>query len=292
MKKLRVLSLVLALVTLMGLTTLFTACKKTDGIVTLKGGEKKVDIAGYTLVYGNPINTTEFTTTYQNRIAAFADQLSARTGEKYPAFAVSRTKSTPADPEILIGATPRAESQEALASISGNGFVITMTENKIVIVGTTNLLTLMAVEYFADKYLAEGEEKSTTLSIHKSAMANDVEQVTIATSARGEDKSDAKDYTYVYSKDIGQLPSSYAGTGSDHSSSTYKEYEQIAADELSTLMQKLTGLGGKYFPTKTDKESYEKEIQIGRIERDENRAVLADVAANEFVVAVEGRLSG
>ena len=86
MKKQRILSFALALVMLVGLASLFSACKKTDGIVTLKGKQQTVDLSEYAVVYGNPIDTTEFTVTYTNRIHDFADQLSAYTGKKYSAY--------------------------------------------------------------------------------------------------------------------------------------------------------------------------------------------------------------
>lgn len=292
MKKVRILSLALALLMLVGLASIFTGCKKTDGIVTLKGGEKKVDITGYTLVYGNPIETSEFSATYNNKINAFADRISAYTGEKYPAFAVTRTRSTAADPEILIGLTPRTESQEALASISGEGFVITLTENKIVIAGTTNLLTLMALEYFTENYLALPDAPTTELSVPKSAKANNVEQLTIASSARGEegnlDEAVENDYVYIHSDDLGKLAPAYAGTSSGNANGTYKEYEQNATEELSAMMQQITGVAAKYFKVKSDTGASAKEIQVGRVDREENRALLAEVDANEYVVSFEG----
>ena len=118
--KTRILSLILALVLLASLTTVFTGCKKTDGIVTLKGDTKKVDFAEYAAVLvGSPINTGEFTATYNNKVNEFTARLNTVTGSELPVGTISRQKSQPTDKEVLIGMTPRTETQEVLSTISG-----------------------------------------------------------------------------------------------------------------------------------------------------------------------------
>ena len=292
MKNKRILSLTLALVLLLGCVSIFSACKKTDGIVTIKGKEVEVDVSEYEVVYGRPINTSEFTTTYTNRIYDFADRLSAYVGDKYTAYAIDRTRSTADSPEILIGDTGRAQSDKVKSGIKGDGFAIAVVDNKIVITGTTNLLTLMALEYFCQNYLPTGEEQGKVLAVHKSAKADAVEQITLGISTRASDgnldEAVAKDYVYVYSQLLGKLPAAYAGTGSDLATSTYKDYEQAAADEIVELMQKNTGIGSKYFPIKSDKKTYDKEVLIGRVDRDETRAVLQGLATNEYAVEFGG----
>lgn len=292
MKMRRILSILLVAVTLLGVCALSAGCKKTDGIVALKGNPVAVDVSEYTLVYGNPIHTETFTATYNALITAFADRIAAVTGEKYSAYSITRTRTTAADPEILVGNTGRTESSEALASIKGDGFAIAVTGNKIVIVGTTNLLTMMAVNYFMDNYLAVGEESTTEIKVHKSAKADNVEQLTIARSSRADDgnldEAVAEDYTYIHSDKLGKLAPAYAGTDSNLAGSKYTEFEQAATTEMVEQVKTLTGIGGKFFPIKTDKAVFDKEIQIGRVDREENRALLNEIAADEYVVDFQG----
>lgn len=292
MKMRRILSILLVAVTLLGVCALSAGCKKTDGIVALKGNPVAVDVSEYTLVYGNPIHTETFTATYNALITAFADRIAAVTGEKYSAYSITRTRTTAADPEILVGNTGRTESSEALASIKGDGFAIAVTENKIVIVGTTNLLTMMAVNYFMDNYLAVGEEPTSEIKVHKSAKADNVEQLTIARSSRADDgnldEAVAEDYTYIHSDKLGKLAPAYAGTDSNLAGSKYTEFEQVATTEMVEQVKALTGIGGKFFPIKTDKAVFDKEIQIGRVDRAENRALLNEIAADEYVVDFQG----
>ena len=199
MKKVKLLSLLLALLMLAGSAVLFSSCKKdTDGVVTLSRKTVRVDLTGYTLVYGDSQSDAEYTATFRDQLNLLADNLNAATGEKFSPYTVARTKTGAADKEILIGMTGRTESTEAFAEIEGEGFAITVTDNKIVIVGTSNLFTLMGMSYFTEKYLS-GAEKSKELLFHESAMANDVGTLTLATSAETE-------YTYVYKDGLGTLP--------------------------------------------------------------------------------------
>ena len=54
--------------------------------------------------------------------------------------------------QILVGETGEAETAAALAKITGHGYYIGVIGGKIVIVGTTNLLTVRAMEAFAASY--------------------------------------------------------------------------------------------------------------------------------------------
>lgn len=59
-----------------------------------------------------------------------------------------------AAPEILIGATNRRESMDVLATLEAGQYAVRVVGNKLVIVGTTDYLTGLAVKEFT-KYVAE-----------------------------------------------------------------------------------------------------------------------------------------
>ncbi len=65
-------------------------------------------------------------------------------------------------PEILIGATNRQESIEALATLHPGEYKICVSGNKLVLIGTTDYLTALAVETFVSfvKASADGSELS------------------------------------------------------------------------------------------------------------------------------------
>ena len=128
------------------------ACSDTtDGNVSQSSKVKDVDVSGYALIYGNSQGASEYTATFRTQMEGFANKLTAATGEKFTAYSMSRAKTTPKDKEILVGLTTREESKSAVSKIEGEGFVIEVTDNKIVIAGSSNLFTLMAVNYFVEK---------------------------------------------------------------------------------------------------------------------------------------------
>ena len=165
MRKTRFIALILTLVTLLSTVSMLSACKKTDGIVTLRGKKTETDIAEYTLVYGDSQTGNEYTLTYLAQLNFFAKALNAVTGVSYPLYPIERAKTGAEDKEILIGGTDRAETADALKKIKGDGFAISVTDNKIVIVGTSNLFTLMALDYFTATYFSNSCNYSQSVEV-------------------------------------------------------------------------------------------------------------------------------
>lgn len=60
-------------------------------------------------------------------------------------------------PEILVGQTNRPESAEVLASLPENSYTVTICNNKLVILGTNNSLTAMALFAFEERILGNSE---------------------------------------------------------------------------------------------------------------------------------------
>ncbi len=283
MMKPRLLSLVLVLLILGGLLPIFASCGSSeDGIVSLSRKTVDVDLTDYTLVYGDSQRGEAYTATFRDRMNDLGDMLSVATGEKFVPYTMARTQTTAADKEILVGLTKREESAELLDKIKGDGFAIEVTENKVVMVGTSNLFTMMAVDYFIDTYLKPAQEKNPVLSLHKKATADQIGTVTLAT-------NEAAAYTYVYQDGMGTVPPGFAGT--DHATlanSTYKEYAQVAIDEIVEEMNSITGLRNKYFPIKTDKETYEREVLVGPVGNEESKTLLNTISEDECIIAVVG----
>ena len=277
MKKIRILSLILALVLLTGTVVLFSSCKKEkDGIVELGKKVIDVDVTDYAVVYGESQNGGDYTVTLRDYINSFAGMLAAKTGKKLTPQLITRAKTGPADKEILLGVTDRAESVAALELIEGDGFAIQVTENKIVILGTSNLFMLSALNYFIEKYV-DNTESSATLSIHETAVAKNVGTLVLAT-------SDEADYTYVYKDGIGELPGVY----SPYTKGNYQEYPQVAAEQIQAKMNAAVGVPLKKLPIKTDAATNDKEVLIGMTSREESINALEGLDANRYVIATSG----
>lgn len=274
MKKLRILSLVLAVVMLGSLAMLFSSCSK-DGEMKLSKKVVEVDLTDYTLVYPKS-NTKEGTigTTFKTTMADFVATINTLTGLTLRASSENTTRSTAADPEILVGLTSRSESVEAYESIKGHGYTIQVINNKIVIVGTTNLLTLQAVQYFEQNYLSAEGGTSAKISLNESAKIQNMEMVTIA------DKEDCY-FSFVYSKDLDTDPDNeygiVDGTGRDYA------YDLLLDIENDII--KLTDLDKKAVTgkQKTDETTDSgNELIVGLTTRPASTACRAELGGGEY----------
>ena len=282
MKTLKLLSLALAFLLLCGCLPLFAACApEKEGDISLSRKKIDVDLTGYSLVYGTSQSSADYTSLFHTHVNKIASGISGATGERVTAYSMARTKTGPEDKEILVGVTGREESTKALNEIKGEGFIIKVTENKVVLVGTSNLFTWMAMDQFIKLYLEQPPE-SAVFSLHKSVELENAETVTLAT-------NEEANYTYVYKDGMGTYPPGFAGT--NHATlahSTYKEYSQVAIDEIVAKMVSVTGLRNRSFPIETDKKAYEREVLVGPVSNPESRALLESVAENECVIGVVG----
>ena len=277
----KILSFMLALLMLCGTVSLFASCSaEVDGIVTLSNAVVDVDLTGYELVYGDSQRGEAYTATFRDYMSSFASQLTAAVGKKFSPYTMTRAKTGPADKEILVGLTVREESRSALADIEGDGFLIRVTENKIVLVGTSNLFTMMAVRYFAERFLGESANAGV-LCVNEEARADEVGTLTLA-------NSEEASYTYVHKDGMGIYPPAFAGTTSASANNTYEEYPQTAIGLITERMKELSGLRDKYFPVKTDKESYDKQVLVGEVSDPASNELLKTVKENEFVIATSG----
>ena len=175
MKKTRILALLLALLTLMGTAVLFSSCAgEQDGDVWLSGDACRVDLTGYQVVFAAELSKTKATISLAND---FVDRLRAATGAELMRYADDVVEAKSENKEILIGLTNRAESAEAMELIEGDGFVIEVTENKIAVLGTSHVHLVMAMEYFAEKYLSD--VSGSTLSLYERALAEELQSVIV-----------------------------------------------------------------------------------------------------------------
>ena len=162
----RILSLFLCLCMMISSAVLFGSCAK-----------KSVDFSNeYTVVYGKGMSTT-----LGNELKSFIELLKGKTDSNIESKRVDSESelSDESEYEILVGKTNRAETAKVLKKIKGHGYAISVVGKKIVIVGTTNFLTAIALECFIDTYLCTNGVVSS-LKIEKTAVSH-LEMIEITT---------------------------------------------------------------------------------------------------------------
>ena len=284
MKKIKLLSLFLALLMLCGTVTLFASCGgEQDGILELSKDTLEVDVTEYAIVYGDTQGEKNYTTTFRGQVDAFAQKLTEVTGKKFSASKMGSARTEAGDKEILIGLTKREESEKALKEIDGTGFIVQVTENKIVIVGTDNLFTLMGLTYFTEKYL-NVTEQTKVLTLHETMIANEVGTIVLTSSADKSKDMMSQSYSYVYQDGLGKTPGTYT-TVSDNK--FYKDYPQLVIDQLVDKISKLSGVQKKLYDgmVRSDKETTDKEVLVGLTAREESQKALAGLAMNQFIIS-------
>ncbi len=285
MKKTRILSLVLAVIMLCSTASLFTSCAK-KGEMKLSRKTVEVDLTEYTVVFADGNKDNSISTTFKTVMGEFTAKLGSATGINYLANQENRTRSTAADPEILIGKTTREESAKALESIKGHGYTIQVINNKVVIVGTTNLLTLKAVQYFEQNYL-KGDTVSPKITMNASAKCQKVEMLTVA------DKAGFY-FSTVHSGNLDTNPEA-SGAPEDYYgivAGTGRDYPYDLVQNIQTRIMTMTDLAKKVLSdrTLTDKtDPVEHEIIVGvSTTREETAACRAELGENEYGFFVRG----
>ena len=148
----KTISLFLALLLLFSTATVFSACRKKN-----KSGIETANWSEYVVVY----NDAGFSP-LGDAVQDVLTRLQARTDEKPAREATDAGGDVATDDfEIVIGATDRAATETAKERIEGNGWCILPVGRKIVIYGTTGLLTVKAVQAFLDTYLPQGGTDAT-----------------------------------------------------------------------------------------------------------------------------------
>ena len=288
MKKIKLLSLFLAVLMLAGMATLFSSCAGTEpGVITPSEETVDIDFTGYTALYGETQGTSNITRTVRSRFESFAENLSAVTGVNVKIMQCGRKAPEEGAKEILIGLTDREESKAALEEIVGDGFVIQVLEDKIVIIGTSNLYTAMAVDYFEKTYVT-GKEKSKTLTVNESVLACEMTSVTLTNSSYKNDDVETKAYTYVYKNGLGMVPNAYSSLATDVSQPNFNELPMTVATKLTESMAGISRLAQKFYPVGNDATVKEKEVLIGITNRDESKAALAQIDETQYIITVIG----
>ncbi len=213
----RILSMLLAVLLVATSLVTLSACARPQD----------VDFTGYKLVYAKDASAS-----LSEKIKSFADTLAdtVDTKIKLASVAADAEIEDGEELEILVGNTNRPETAKALKKIKGHGYIITVINNKVVIVGTTNLLTGVALDTFVTTYCAE-QAASTTLSISKT----EVENMSVVTLSR--------DWKFVYSDRMDDSSSdAVKPERQDPENTLGYDYGYLACKQIKESVATATGL--------------------------------------------------
>ncbi len=215
---------------------------------------------------------------YQSQIESFAAKLSAATG--LPFTPLPDTVGAVGIKQILIGLTDCELSKEAYNAIQGKGFAIRVTENAIAIAGSNDLCTLAGLQYFTDIYLSTFATPSVTLSLSSYTAANNITMsvvcepggTTLPVVIDSGLRSDTR-HAYVAS-----------------STSDSRDYVCLLTEEFIELLARNSQLTAADFSQITDDTTVypevQKELLFGHVDREETKAFLATLDANEYGIHV------
>lgn len=230
----------------------------------------EIDLSGYQIVYPN------LSVRYPSVIEVknLAEAIKGRTGLEL--VCDKQASLTETDKEILIGETNRAESKAALEAIEGDGFGVHVIGSKIVIIGSNDVETATAVQYFIRKYISD-ELSNTTLSVSESTIAYNAPVFTIMTDS-------APEMELVYDKDLDDdKKHAYTVAEGDHC----RDYPVQVADFLASDFAQLSKLDVAAFTVRRNDTETEKELIIGPTTDNElENTFRATLAADEYGILV------
>ena len=253
----RIVSLALVFVLLLSTVTVFSACRKKN-----KNTIETTDWVNYLVVY----NSESFTP-LGDAVGDVFTRLEARIGEAPYREATGTGEGVETDEfEIIIGDTDRTATATAKSRIEGNGWCILPMGKKIVIYGTTGLLTVKALQTFMDTYLPAGGTDAAPVDLHEE-IHSDVPMVTIESG-----------YRLIYDANLDADPGYNYGDGSENSAPSNYDYPYAATLELQTTIAGACGCAEKEILLKDDKTKQKSnEIAVGITSRQISTDLLAEL---------------
>lgn len=278
----KILCLALCLLLILPSALLLSSCKKGgEGSISVSKKTIEVNLKDYKI-----IRPASYSDVSGERLAYLSNALRTKTGALLRiSNDASESAVTTADREILIGKVNRTETEKAMKKIKGNGYVISVTDNKIVIAGTTNALTAMAVEYFIENYIP-ADKTENTITVNKQVLMQNVSMIELTTAA-GETS-----YSAVYNASLDADPGSAEGDD-PHTTDVNPDSVDVAVACVRnsvSLISKLTGV--KKLARKSDKAKADgPEIICGVTNRADSKTALAGMSAAQYgVMVINGNL--
>lgn len=251
--------------------------KAYDGTPVIGKDLTSIDISGYSVVYPAALSETA-----KEKVCAFADFLGAACGTE-PQLVEAEKKIAAKGGKILIGALSAKESKKVKKQIQGHGFAIRAMKNNIVIVGSTELFTTIALDFFAKEFLAGKAEKSAMLTLNAEVYLDNVPTVSLIA-------GDTCRYRHVYHGILDDVEGWSHVIPGNHSGGAAKD----SVDRPVALCKEFCNLIKELVPTcqtaemgKDDTET-DCEVLVEITERTVSRRLLAELDAAAHALFVRG----
>lgn len=213
-----------------------------------------------------------FSKTFIGSVEKLAKRIADATGSTVHAYKESKAPVNDAY-EILVGTLDEKNSADLAESFEGDGYAIRVVENKILIQGTTNLLTMEAVELFIDKYLRVDSPKSE-FEIHNAVDSDPVDMIVFGTAS-------SMRYTIVRSASLDNDPSVEYGTGNGN----YVDYTVSAVGLLKDSITSITGYSSARVTVDTMKRA-NRELIVGHTSREESTTYRNLLQGHEYGIFI------
>ena len=245
--------------------------RETTGIPT---PTLKINIADYTLLI--PDAASEQETDSANALIAAAETIGAAFKSMGTDFVTNTSEIDPNAYELLVGATNRPESANALTDLGGKiGYVVKLVGNKIVINASAPALLDEAVNCFISEYISKGASGTFEIPETLSVTNTDVDGVALL------DGNGLLQFRLIYQQSLDTTSGSSNYDRVDYVVQIYMDlYEDFTtrfpSSNVSFEDDRLTA----------DAESYE--LLLGMTNRPETMTFLNSLAINEYGYGVVG----
>ena len=234
----------------------------------------ELDLSDFSIIYDDTVRSNLFIATIKQLQGA----LNSATGLSIPLVAQTQSDASEGKPEILIGKTDRPISSEAQDEIAGDGFLIKAEDNKLIIVGTNELQSICAMQYFIYQLLPT-HKGDTTLSI-PTVKSENAKTVTLMSDA-------GSDFVAVYSKDVKDTKAhNYVSTTETDSTSDTRDYPCIAAFAVGDSLRALASLHEEYLTAVSSEDFSDSAILVGMMDNVYMEGIIASLDGNEYAIVV------
>ena len=235
----------------------------------------KINVGDYALYIPEASGTSE-TAAADALVAAVQEKLGAEFKSTDTDFVANPADIDPNACEILIGATNRPESGEALNDLGGKvGFVVKLVGNKIVINATAPSLLDEAVQYFVSTYVDKGASGSFEIPENLAVVNSDMGGVALLA-------PDGKfQYEIIYSDSVDDTDTDAKGDNADYVVQYYLRLHIALATQFSDSD---VAIDTDFKSANSDN----MEILLGRTNRPETQTFLDTLAVNEYGYGVVG----
>ena len=236
-----------------------------------------IDLTDYTLYYSGTSSTDS-----QNAAKQFAQDIGDATGLSVRTIRVNAS-TTFNSKQILVGVAGADATLTALSALDGHGWVITTVGEALVIAGTTQIFTNMAMDYFTEHYLngAGGSEETAVLSINQEVVFNNASVVTLT--------ADGKYcYEIVYSEILDDEEGWEHVIPGNHSGGNAVD----TIDLPVRIAKNLDAYLYEFIPVKdsvkieSDINNHEREICVGLVDREACAEAMSQLDVTEYGVFV------